>query len=793
MSRQPTLQKKLRRDIRRQWPQFTALVVTVMLGIALYAASSNAYQNLQASYDNIFAEENFADLFVTGGEIEKFATSAEGTDGVDAVTTRVQQDLPMEVDGTKFTGRVISYPASGTPDVEKLTSLSGAANPSGNEVLIEQHFASDFELTEGDSFLVIGVGGQQQLTVGGIVATAEYLWPSPSRQEPIALPGTFGVAYATPELTQALSRITEPNQALVLLTDSARDSNGSEILDGLTKTAVADGANEVLTRAEQPSNSLLQEDISGFEQMAVAFPAMFLSASALAMYVLLTRRVKEERPLIGMFRAQGMTGRTIAVHYLKFGLYASLLGALIGLPLGILGAGALSRAYIKQLNFPESLMVITPFRWDTILIGFGFALVAGALASLAPAMLASRVTPADAMRGEPPIATGHMSLLERVIPPVRRAPARWRLIIRSISRNKKRALFTAMGVTMALILILVSWLMIGTMNGLLNNQFGEVQKDDGQVIYSVPVTDTQLDRLADISGVTDTESSVNEPVAVKTNGDTYSTIWTAFDSETQMHGFTSESGESITLPDDGVLITESIQAQIPDIAPGDQVTLNLPGLNESKKVTVVDLVSESLGTFVYSSKEFLDKEFGPVPPTTALLKTTADADQDHVQETVQKQPDVVAYTQTAALKQLWNSYAGLFYLFVGAMLVLGGLMAFAIIFTTMSVNIVERQRELATLRAAGVRQRTLAGLVGGENLIIAGFGVIPGLILGVIGAKLLLASYSNDQFTLDLVVNPWTLVAASLAIMLVAVISQWPGLRAIKRMNIAQTVRERSS
>ena len=164
-----------------------------------------------------------------------------------------------------------------------------------------------------------------------------------------------------------------------------------------------------------------------------------------------------------------------------------------------------------------------------------------------------------------------------------------------------------------------------------------------------------------------------------------------------------------------------------------------------------------------------------------------------IQETVQKQPDVVAYTETAELEEVWNQFAGLFYVFVGAMLVLGGLMAFAIIFTTMSVNIVERERELATLRAAGVRQRTLAGLVGGENLIIAGFGVFPGLILGVIGAQLLLASYSNDQFTLDLVVSPWTLVLASLAIMLVAVISQWPGLRAIKRMNIAQVVRERSS
>lgn len=793
ISKHPTLQKKLLRDIRRQWPQFAALVVTVMLGIALYAASDNAYQNLQASYDNVFVEEEFADLFVTGGDIDKFAASANGTDGVQSVATRVQQDLPMDVDGTKFTGRVISYPASGTPSVEKLTTLSGAANPSGTNVLIEQHFASDFNLKEGDKFQATGATGGQELTVGGVVATAEYLWPSPSRQEPIALPKTFGVAYAIPELIATLSGKSQPNQALVLLTDAARASNGTEILDNLTKTAVADGASEVLTRAEQPSNSLLQEDISGFEQMAIAFPVMFLFAAGLSMYVLLTRRVQEERPIIGMFRAQGMRGRTIAAHYLKFGLYAAILGALIGLPLGILGAGALSRAYIQQIQLPESLMVITPFRWETIVIGFAFALIAGVVAGLAPAILASRVTPADAMRGETPEAPGKLSLIERVIPPLQHAPARWRLVIRSISRHKKRALFTATGVAMALILILVSWLMIGTMNGLINQQFGEVELDDGQVAYSVPVTDTQLKALNSVAGVTKTESTVNQPVAVKTNGDTYATTLTAFDTNTAMHGFTNMDGQTISLPDNGVLITNSIKAQLPDLAPGDQITLDLTALEKSKTVTVVDFVNESLGTFVYSSKGFLDNEFGQIPPLTALLQTTADADQDQIQKTVQKQPNVVAYVQTAALKTLWNQFAGLFYLFVGAMLVLGALMAFAIIFTTMSVNIVERQRELATLRASGVRQRTLAALVGGENLIIAAFGIIPGLILGVIGAKLLLASYSNDQFTLSLVVNPWVLVLSSLAIMAVAVISQVPGLRAIKRMNIAQVVRERSN
>jgi putative ABC transport system permease protein len=120
-------------------------------------------------------------------------------------------------------------------------------------------------------------------------------------------------------------------------------------------------------------------------------------------------------------------------------------------------------------------------------------------------------------------------------------------------------------------------------------------------------------------------------------------------------------------------------------------------------------------------------------------------------------------------------------------------MAFAIIFTTMSVNIVERQRELATLRAAGVRYRAIAGVVGGENTLVAALGVLPGLVLGLVAAAGMLQTYSSDQFSLDLYVRPMTLVLSVLAIMGVAVLSQVPGLRAVRRMDVAQVVRERSA
>jgi len=154
--------------------------------------------------------------------------------------------------------------------------------------------------------------------------------------------------------------------------------------------------------------------------------------------------------------------------------------------------------------------------------------------------------------------------------------------------------------------------------------------------------------------------------------------------------------------------------------------------------------------------------------------------------------DVAAYEDSQALRRAFDGLTGLFFGFMGAMLALGGLMAFAIIFTTMSVNIVERRREVATLRAGGVSRRAISGMIAGENLLVTLLGVVPGLVVGVLGGRVFLDSYSNDQFRLDLVVNPLTLLASGLVILVVAALSQWPGLRAVGRLDLAQVVRERS-
>ena len=64
------LTRKLGRDAARSKAQFIAVAVTMFLGVTLFAASYDSYQNLQASYSATHTEFRFANLTIGGGDTD---------------------------------------------------------------------------------------------------------------------------------------------------------------------------------------------------------------------------------------------------------------------------------------------------------------------------------------------------------------------------------------------------------------------------------------------------------------------------------------------------------------------------------------------------------------------------------------------------------------------------------------------------------------------------------------------------------------------------------------------------
>ncbi len=768
------------RDLRRQRGQVIAVAITIMLGVLLYVATAGAFLNLKASYQGTYDRLHFADLTATGGNASQVADAALGA-GAERATTRVQNDPPLKIDGTTLVGRIVGMPVGERPAVGDIDVIDGAyLDSASGQALVEKHAAEAFNISVGDTVSVFAGGQWNDVTVAGVAVSAEYIWPARNRQDVLSDSKSFAVLFVPEALAEQWAG-TGPNQALVTLPSDA--PSGTEA--AVTAKMRGAGAADVTPWQDQASQATLQEDLDGFNEMSVAFPMLFLTAAAVASYVLLARRILQERPIIGTLMASGARRGRVLRHYLGQGLAVGLLGSVVGVALGLLANSAVTKAYTGALGIPDTVVNFHP---ALVLNGLLFGVVVGVLGALAPAITASRTAPAEAMRSvAPPPKPGPWA---RFVARLDRLPATVRMALRDVGRSRRRTLATMLGSVLAMVLVLATIGLVTSMLDALHVQFHEINKEDASVSVDSTVAGQAPQVLAGVPGVAIVEPTSLGSIVASSGDLTYATSLRGFEPGTTLHGFRSTDGSYIDLPKDGVLAGQAL-ADALDVSVGDTITLATD--TDSRSVTLVGLLNEPLGTTVYSSEEFASTLLPDTGVTTFVVGFDDGVDRDAMRNTITGESGVVAYVDAKALAQTVDQYLGLFWAFAGVMIALGAVLALAVIYVTMAVNIVERTNELATLRAAGVPLRKVAGTIATESLVATALGLPFGLGLGVLAAKAFLASFSSDLFSIDLVWQWWVLPATALGVLAAAAISQWPAARAIKHVDIAKVVRERSA
>ncbi|MEZ5176373.1 MAG: ABC transporter permease [Acidimicrobiia bacterium] len=780
------LNTKRKRDIRRQRGQFIAVAVTIGLGVMLFAASYDAYRNLDGSYNATYDRLAFADITVIGVDAD-FVDIALTIEGVDRAEARIQADLPMSVDeGSNFLGRVIAYPADGQPPVNRIDVTEGTyLDPDApSSVVIETHMAEQFDIGPGDTVEIFTGSGWVDGTVVGVAVSAEYLWPARDNQDLFPAPGTFGVAFVSDALVDDIPQQAARNDVVITYNANA-DREHTDML--VTDAAGAAGAADVISRANHPSHSTLLLDVNGFQSLSIMFPVLFMTAAGMAAYVLLTRIVFAQRSVIGTLRASGMGRRGILRHYLSYGVRLGLVAGVVGLIVGMASAFAITGVYTSALDIPDT---VRSFHWVTPIIGLAFAVAAGALGAWAPARRAVGVAPAEAMRGAAPEGRGRRSGFERVIPPLRHLRVRWLMILRGLGRNKRRSSATVLGVVLGLVLIMVSWGMIDSITILMDRQFQEVSLQDADIGFATAVGSGSLAPIEAIAGVQSAEVVARVNATVAFGADRFDTALLGYQQGTTMHGFPDG------IPAEGVLAGNGLANRL-DVKPGDELRLSLPELDVEFTAELVGFLDEPVGTVLYMDRDRFDQIVGAEtashPTVSAAQAKFADgADRKRIIDEIRGLDEVAFVSDSRTLYNIINDFLGFFYAFVGFMLVLGGALAFALMYNAISVNVAERSTEFATMRANGLSHRSVARLIGVENILLTVLGIIPGIVAGYLIGWVFMQQFSVDAFTLEFAMRPTSVVISALAMIAAAGLSLIPAIRKVRRIDLGATVRERA-
>lgn len=155
-------------------------------------------------------------------------------------------------------------------------------------------------------------------------------------------------------------------------------------------------------QVQEAENTMGQTQSVALVEIAVAVVA----GGAIVLFLMLYT-VRERTKEIGTLKAMGASSRTIMGQFMIEGILLSVIGGLLGIAIGAVGATSLAGALLPHVNQMAGLSVSTnstallvSVSPELMLIGLGAALLLGALGTLYPAWRASKIRPAEAMRCE---------------------------------------------------------------------------------------------------------------------------------------------------------------------------------------------------------------------------------------------------------------------------------------------------------------------------------------------------------------------------------------------------------
>ena len=786
------LRTKLIRDVRAGIWQIVAISIVAGLGVAMFYGLLMGYSNQKISYAVSYQRLRFADVTIGLKRAPRaIVQRISGMPGVIHVDGRLVVDLDVEQSPGRrgrVTGRLVTLPPRDQPAVNQLLVLEGRLPIGGarREAALESSFAARHKYRPGDRIFPKLDGQRVAFTVTGIVSSPEYIYAVQSKQLLMPTPETFGVLFVRRDQIESLLGMAGSVNEVTLVTEPGQaDRIGEEI----RRRYSAYGSQDPMTRAEQPSNLLLQSDLDGYAPAAVLMPTLFLGTAALAVSLVLARWVQAQRGQVGFLRASGFPPSAILQHYLELGIAAGAGGGLVGVGLGY-GYGLLiSKVYADLLHMPYQIVEPHP---ELAVAGFGLSLVACGLGALGPARQAAAMSPAEAMRGQVPSSP----MLAARIP----LPLMLALPLRNLLRRPLRTLGTAVGVGASTILLILTGSMLDSLDASLRTYLKEVQNYDLLVGFSEPPADGILFHFRRWPGVLRVEPSLELPVRILHNGRSEETVMIGVLPGSQLRRLPSLDTGLPMFPLPGtVLFTDALMRKL-NLERGNLLniayTQNTREFSAEANLRSGDPVHQPIGTPIYIGLRDLQLRYGVplgLPPrgiTGALLRVEPGY-LASVRARFQARKDVALVQTSDELAAQIYELTAYSRTFMGIFMLFGAAMALAVTYTATDSILWERTRELATLRTLGFGMGRISILVALENMMVAALGAAIGLYPGIRVAQGLMDATQTEGFAMKLVVSQQTYLMALAAPVVLVFLAQWPGLRRISRLDLAGAIRLR--
>lgn len=730
-----TLARKAWRDLGRRRARAILTGATIALsvaGVGLLAVpsiidrtmtaevrESRLYDVTLAVRDIPFDDADAQDLYALGN--------------IDAVSARVTYATRVLIGDRRIPVSMVGIDNFASQQIDVVRATEGGA-PRAGQVLADEgdRDAVDVTLRVGDTVdLIASDGSTESLDVVGRGRSLAF-WQGPwSHPKQLIL-------YATSDTVRPIAGLSGVNTLAFRLRDTHPEALAATVaqlrlwLDNNAGPGALIDLPVTRDEGDWPGRVFTHQMTTFVYVLAglALVTAMFLIANT--MNTLMAEQTAE----IGIMKAIGGRRRQIGGTFLRSALYLALFGVLFGVPLGAAMASAIA-GYLTS----SVLGVPGRFAVSAAVIAFSAAFATlMTLGATVPALRrALRVPVRQALQTQSaPVAFGTSSI-DRLLLHGQVLPRPVRFGTRNLVRNKRRTVATTVQIALAVATALGFLNMATSFRRALDHDFATIQWD--AAMYAPPGA-PQLDARAREAATATPGIERVEPVLQNT-----------LDYKSESYPVFGMTASALYLPElrsgrwfseaearqgEAVAVVGPNAARENHLAPGDTVTVQTAGGDRQLRIIAVDANQRNDGRSFYVPLLWLQGAGGWQDSTNLLWLTMTHSntgDIDRITNTVEdsltaagyrvapeKLHDLKAESQRAndAILNMIN--------IVGGVVVLIGMVGLV---NAITMNVIERTREIGVLRCVGARARDIRRSFAAESAGQAILGWILGLPLGL--------------------------------------------------------------
>ncbi len=714
------------------------IVLSIAVGLFAVGTIVSAQTILSEGMAKSFAAINPSSGTVRTDELfeEDFVQAVRHMKNVAEADARRAFDVRVKTGPEEWTNlRIFAVPDYDDIRVNKISPESGAWPPPEQEILIERLALSLLNAQVEDTLLIeLPNEKQRHMRIAGLAHDPAQL--------PAQIDGTpYG--YISFETLKWLGKDYGFSELYVVAKDRGNKEFAQQVVNEVKDRAERNGLTIPIMTTAEPGQLPLDDILQAVLLLMGILGLLSLLLSMFLIVNTVSALLAQQRRQIGVMKAVGAQTRQIMGMYLGMVLIYGLIALVLAIPLSIVGARGLSQVMAAYFNFD---LVDLSVPVGTIVLQIVVGLLVPVLASLPPFLANLRISAVEAMStytlGRGRFGSG---LIDRLLSGANLWFTRYFLLrpvllsLRNIFRSKVRLTLTLI----TLILGGATFIGVFSVNSALDrtlDDFMQLYNFDSAVIFSQPYRIEKIKREAEaVPGVAGADVYFQLPVRrVRPDGSESNAIFLlGFDIRSELVlGPKIVEGRWLLPEDENAVVVDAILIkEEPDIKLGDEIVLKIEGRERPFRV-----VGVSLGLILpttYVNYPYISRALGDVGLTSGAIVGTERHDPVSVRESMAgleahlerrgfQVNNVFAMSTEREEGEAFFSAIIFLLLIMALMLALVGGLG---LMGTMSINVLERTREIGVLRAIGAPNKGVARVFIREGIAI-------GLISWLLGAIL---------------------------------------------------------